>query len=149
MQREEFFMSKFSLKNRQDVTVKFKNDGKTVTEEFTEAVHPGLYKALTAFDEVVKKQTGLNSDKNGNVESIESRTVHTFDGSDSRSLMITVVVKWKGGYSNSINTCKMPVDKYSEITGLNVEALILELEDRVFGLLFEGEQAQQEIPFEK
>lgn len=148
MERDDFFLNKFTLKNKQDVTCKYKHDGKMVTEEFTDAVHPALYRAMAAFEKVISKQTGLDPETNEQVASIEARTVMTFDGVEERSLMITAIIRWKGGFANSINTVKMPLSNYAEATGINIDELVIELENRAYNLLFKGELAheQPELP---
>ena len=70
---------------------------------------------------------------------METGTINLFDGADERSLMITVLCEWKGGYKNSINTVKMLSRVYREQTGIDCEPLIQELEDRVYALLFKNE----------
>ena len=140
MERSEFKLTSFSLKDKQDVKAAYKENGKVIHIEFTEAVHPELYKALIAFDQVAINQTGLKPGvKTSKVESVETRVVNLFEGNEEKSLMITVVIKWNGGYANSINTVKMPLSTYKEYSKIDCEPLVQELEDRVYALLFENE----------
>jgi len=145
MERNEFILISFSLKDKQDVVASYKHDGKVVKEEFTEAVHPKLYAALMAFGAVAIKQTGLDpGKKTSKVEGVEARTINLFAGNEEPSLMITIIIEWKGGYKNSMNTVKMPLSVYREYSGIDVEPLVAELEDRAFALLIEGEVGHEQ-----
>lgn len=145
MERNEFHLKSFSLKDKQDIEAEYKHDGKIVKEEFTEAVSVGLFKALEAFDEVVKKRCGIKTDaKTTKVTGIETRKVHLFDGSEESSMMVTVIKEWTGGYKSSENVVKMLLSAWREHSGIDCEPLVEELEDRVFALLFEGEVGHEQ-----
>ena len=145
MERSDFKLKRFKLKDKQDVEAEFKAGKEHHKVEFTEAVHPKLFKALQAFNEVFIKQTGLNPNlKNAKVEDVEVQTVNLFDGADERSIMISPIVKWVGGYAHGINSVKMPLSVYHNQTKIDCEPLVQELEDRVYALLFENELAHEQ-----
>lgn len=138
MNREDFRLASFRLENKSEVEATFKTNGRVVTEEFTAAVHNDLYAAFVAFDAVFVGLTGMKPNEKGKVEEVDVRKVHIFEGADERQIMITEVIRWKGGYANSMNTPKMPLSAVQTESKIEVEKLVNILEDEVYSLLFEN-----------